>query len=343
MTLKAILLFITLVSSNLAPAAARAQTPVTVGSEMDYQGSVLRPWGEAQERIVVFERLDPGTLSGDLYVATSSDSGASWSAPSPIIDTSANERHAEMVQTGESAFQLYFLSDASGSFRIHRATSADGESFTEQGAIDLGWPAGGEINPHVIRLPSGRIVLTYHRLGGAAYVSWSDDEGVSWNTDRIQISPGNAALPRITWRASDARFLLAYQTNPGDNQLRLWSRSTTDLTDWSDPPTEIVTGGNNHDAMPLVLEQGRFAVFWARVSGSAFQVVSSTSEGGQDWTSPRQRTFRSGLDDIQPHAIAIGNGCVDLYWGAEAVSGGNDRDILRDIACFDPIFRDRFQ
>ena len=327
----------------LAAATALGQTPVTSGSSMDYQGSVLRPWGTNQKRIVVFERLNPATLSGDLYVTTSDDSGASWSTPSSAVATGANERHAEMVQTGDSKFQLFFLSDASGSFRIHRASSPDGESFTDQGAIDLGWPTGGEINPHAIRLPGGRIVLVYHRLGGAAHVSWSDDNGATWNTDRIQVSPSSAALPRIAWRTSDGRFLLVYQTNPGNNQLQLWSRTTTDLTDWNDTPTEVIDGGNNHDAMPLVLDQGPFAVFWARVNGSAFEVYSSSSEDGKNWESNRQITFRKGLDDIQPHGVTLSNGCVELYRGAEQVSGGNDYDILRETVCLDPLFGDRFE
>jgi len=322
---------------------ALGQTPVTSGSELDYQGSILRPWDAKQERIVVFERLHPATLSGDLYLTSSSDAGSTWTVPVPVVATAANERHAEMVQTAANAFQLFYLSNASGGFRIHRASSSDGLTFSEQGAIDLGWSGGGEVNPHVIRLPGGRLVLVYHRLGGAAYVSWSDDDGASWNTDRIQVSPANAALPRIAYRPSDGRFLLSYQTNPGNNQLRIWARTTTNLANWRAQPVEVVGGGNNHDSMPLMLDDGSFVLLWARVIGDAFQIVSASSDDGAGWSAPRQVTFRSGLANVQPHGLVEPNGCVELYWGGEQAGAGGDYDILQGITCFDSLFGDRFQ
>ncbi len=217
--------------------------PVVVSGAggFDYQADAIQPWAAPSERVVVFERLS--SFVGDLYLTRSIDSGATWSAPLPIVTGAANQRHADLVQTEASRFQLFYLSNATGSFRIHRSSSSDLVNFTDHGALDLGWVSGGEINPQVIRRPDGELFMVYHRLSGAAYIAQSSDGGVSWDQRRQQISPANAALPRLSYRPDDGRYLLVYQTNPGDNQLQLWSRTTLDPSSWTDSPVEIASGG----------------------------------------------------------------------------------------------------
>lgn len=328
----------------LVPIMAWSASPINVSGDggLDYQASVIQPWGQPEQRIVVFERLHPGTLSGDLYMTRSEDAGLSWSLPVGIVTTSANERHATLLQTGPQSFQLFYLSNATGGFRIHRASSSDGLSFTQQGALDLGWPSGGEINPHLIRQSDGGLTMTYHRLSGAAYIARSLDNGESWDTDRVQISPANAALPRIAYRESDGRYVLVYQTNPGNSQLQLWVRSTTDPTVWNDTPLQIVPDGNNHDALPLVLDEGRLVVFWARVAGGAFQIFSAESKDGQAWSAPVQRISRPGLANVQPHGIILPGNVIDLYWGA-ASDDASSYEILRLPIDLDRQFSDRFE
>ncbi len=59
---------------------------VTAGPELDYQSSILRvaPTGEL---LLVFERIEPGTFFGDLWVTSSTDEGQSWSSPQAIVDS----------------------------------------------------------------------------------------------------------------------------------------------------------------------------------------------------------------------------------------------------------------
>ncbi|OAB58818.1 hypothetical protein AY599_20125 [Leptolyngbya valderiana BDU 20041] len=326
----------------LGPVAAWASPIIVSGTGgFDYQADAIQPWGAPSERVVVFERLS--SFIGDLYLTRSTDSGASWSDPVPIVTGTANQRHADLVQTGESSFQLFYLSNATGSFRIHRSSSSDLVDFTDHGALDLGWASGGEINPQVIRRPDGELFMVYHRLSGAAYIAQSSDGGVTWDLRRQQVSPSNAALPRLSYRPSDGRYLLAYQTNPGNNQLRLWSRTTLDPASWSDTPVEIAAGGNNHDGWPILRSDGRFMVFWARVVDGNFQIFSSDSTDGLAWSERIQRVSRPGLDNIQPHVLDLGDGRLDLYWGAAETVSGTDFQILRDTIALDPLFQDRFQ
>jgi hypothetical protein len=318
---------------------------VVGGAGNDYQASVAVPWGQPEARIVVFERLGAGA-SGDLFVTRSDDGGGTWSAPVPVVATAGNERHAALVQTGADAWSLFHLSNASGSFRIHLATSTDGATFSASAPVDLGWPAGSnQINPHVIRTPDGTLTMTYHLLGGASFLARSTDSGASWDTLRTQVSPGSAALPRIAYRPGDDTWLLAYQT--GSNPVTLWVKTSADPYDWSAPARQLTLDGNNHDAFPMVLADDSFVIAWARVANGAFQLFSTRSLDGVSWAPRLQHTDRAGLANVQPHAlVGPAPGTIELYWGAAQVPGDGNYDIARLPAVFvlaDPLFANGFE
>lgn len=326
----------------LTPIALHAQTPVVPGGGNDYQAAVIRPWGEPAARVAVFERLD-AMFNGDLWLTRSADGGATWDEPVPVVDSAANERHPNLVQTASDRFQLFHLSNASGGFRIHRAESSDGLRFEPAGAIDLGWATPGEINPQVIREPDGSLLLAYHRLGGAAYVARSDDGGLTWDTLRTRVSPANAALPRIAYRERDGLYLLAYQT--GSVPVTIWVKTSRDPYDWSTPAQRLVADGNNHDPWPVVLDDGTLAVLWAREVAGAFQIHSSHSADGVGWSTPLAQSDRPGLHNVQPYALAGTSGRVELYWGAAQVPGDGDYDIVRvaEVVVVDRLFADGFE
>lgn len=259
-----------------------------------------------------------------------------------MVDTSGNERHPSLVQTGDNAWSLFHVSNASGQFRIHRATSSDGIHFSASSPINLGWGVG-EINPHVIRRDDGTLVLTYHRLSGAAYIALSQDDGATWDTRLTKVSEGNAALPRLTWRASDGRYLLVYQT--GSSPVTLWLKTSNDPYDWSDPPRQFTLVDNDHDAFPVVLHDDSFALLWGRYVNSGFQLFSSHSRDGEAWLPAVQHTDRFGLSNVQPYALrGPVSGTVELYWGAAQVPGDSDYDIVREASVMvaDTVFADDF-
>lgn len=310
--------------------AALAEQTVVGGPGNDYQAAIVRPWSSPADRIAVFERLDAG-LSGDLWITRSDDDGQTWTTPDVAIATTANERHAALVQVDDSGYALFHLSGtgAVSSYRIHQATSENGADFIAQGVVDLGWPTGGEVNPHVIRATDGTLTMTYHRLGGASYIAQSNDDGATWDTLRTQVSPGNAALPRIAYRESDGTYLLVYQT--GGNPVTVWTNVSTDPYDWSAVAQPLMPDGNNHDAYPMVMPDGSFVVFWARVANGGFQVFSGRSIDGIAWEAPLPHSDRAGLANIQPRALTTPNPHVaELYWGAAQIPGDSDYDIVRE-------------
>ena len=323
--------------------AGHAETPVVTGPANDYQASIVQPASDPDRRIVVFERLDAG-FSGDLWVTRSDDAGTSWSEPSIAVATAANERHAALVQSGDDAYSLFHLSGTGSAFRIHRATSVDGTTYSAQGPIELGAPAMSEINPHVIRHEDGTLTLTYHRLGGPSYLAQSEDDGATWDALRTQVSPGAAALPRIAYRESDGAYLLVYQT--GSNPVTLWVKTSTDPYDWTAPARQLTLDGNNHDAFPMVMPDDSFVILWSRVIDDGFQVVSSRSADGVAWQPMLQHTDRPGLANIQPHALpGPDSSTVELYWGAAQQPGDGNYDIVREASVLvaDLIFGSDFE
>ena len=324
----------------LVPSFAFAQQSVTTGAGLDYMPSVIR--ADDGTIRVAFERLNPSTLSGDLWTVHSSDAGATWSTPTIAVATASNERHPALVQLGDGSYVLFFLHGASAasSFRIHRATSPDGMAFSDLGAIALGWATGGEINPHVVRHPDGTLTMSYQRLGtGGSYVAQSTDGGATWDTLRTVIA-ADGLLPRIAFRASDGKYLATYQVGP--SPLALYAKTTANVRDWSGAPQDFAVDGDNHDSLPVAMPDGAFAVFYIHANDGQYDVYSRRSSDGVAFEAPLAHVV-SDADDVEPHPlVGTSANTVELYWGS--ASSGSDYDILRlaDVPAGEAIFADGF-
>lgn len=328
----------------LLPASAIAQVlPVTTGSGNDYQPSVIRS-SDDDARIVVFERLDAG-LSGDLWLTRSLDDGATWSTPSAIIASSANERHPALLQLGPMSYVVFYLkgTGATTSFRIWRATSNDGITFSEQGVLDLGWASGGEINPHVIRHSDGTLTMSYQRLSGGIHVAQSTDGGEHWDQQRTSIN-SVGALPRLAYRESDGLYLASYQT--GTNALQMFVKTTTDVRNWSATAQSFASTGNNHDSLPVVMPDDAFVLFWIRASGNQFDIAVRRSLDGLIWSPTLSVTSSADADDVEPHPL-IGTSVseLELYWGRKSPLASGEYDIVRQarVVVKDAVFADGFE
>ncbi|MCW5579025.1 MAG: exo-alpha-sialidase [Dokdonella sp.] len=324
------------------PAWCLATSAVTSGPQIDYQPAVIRSSDDGA-RIVVFERLDNATLYGDLWLTRSTDGGTSWSTPAAIIASSANERHPALLQLGPARYLLLYLKGGStnSSFRIWRATSSDGIAFSEQGALDLGWSTGGEINPHAIMHADGTLTLSYQRIGGGSYLAQSTDGGASWDLLRTPIATGSQ-LPRVARRERDGLYLASYQV--GSSALKIYVKTTHDPYDWSAPAQEFAASGNNHDSLPVVLADGAFALFWIRQNGNGFDLAVRRSPDAVNWAAPIALTNTANEDDVEPHPL-VGTSPreVELYWGRAATA--MDYDIVRLPAApvlDDVVFADDF-
>lgn len=326
-------------SMMLGTTGAAAVENVTSGPQLDYQASVIRSSDDGA-RIVVFERLD-GSHIGDLMLTRSIDDGANWSEPVPIIATVANERHPALLQLGPANYALFYLK-STGGYRIWRATSTDGTTFTEQSSIDLGW-ASGDINPHVIRHADGTLTMSYQRIGSSAgiYVAQSADDGVTWDQQQTALA-GSGQLPRITYRESDGLYLASYQV--GASALSMYVKTSTDVHDWSAAAQDFAVTGNNHDSLPVVMPDGAFALFWIRENGIGFDLAARRSLDGLTWDPAITITDTPDQYDVEPHPLITSASTVELYWGRSP--DNVDYDIVREpeVRLFEPpLFADGFE
>lgn len=317
-----------------SPAAAVIATdggaPIYGGTQNDYQPSLIRT---ADGRLmIVLERLAARTNSGDLYVSTSSNGGASWSVPALIVGSKLNERHPSLVQHASGAYSLFFLvADTRGAYRIHRATSANGTTWTQHGAVNLGWSTAGDMNPSVIIEGDGSLTMTYQRSNGIAYVGYiarSTDGGVTWDALRTTVSDGTSGmLPRVARRASDGLYMVTFQATGPGGVMAIYAKTSANPYSWSVPRAAVSEGENAHDSQPIVLEDGRFFVTYGAVrSDAGFNLYYRTTDGST-WNAPVQLTTDSNQYDVQPHPVLHGTpGHVILSWGRQRAAG-SDYDI----------------
>lgn len=320
---------------------------VTTGPALDYQSSIIRVAGSDQ-LLLVFERIDPVSFFGDLLMTSSVDEGFSWTEPQLAVGTVLNERHPALVQLGPSSFALFYLVDesGSGSYRIHRASSPDGSTWTEHGAIDLGWTSTGEVNPAVVHDGANTLTMSYQRSG--AFIARSIDGGVSWDGLKTQVSTSWAALPRLSYRPSDGVYLVTYQVNPsGNNDLDIVAKTSDDPYDWNSPEIPISSDVNSHDSRPMVLRGGGFAVSYVREVASVFDVFYRTSCDGVIWGEQVRITSDELHYDTQPHLLDhLDPSKVILTWSHQmSAQPYQDHDVLieTDLRLVGPIFCDGFE
>ncbi|MCB9462202.1 MAG: exo-alpha-sialidase [Candidatus Eisenbacteria bacterium] len=318
----------TTVLALLAGPASADPVRVTVTGDgfFSYQPSLLET--TSGDLLIAYERLN-ASLIGDLFLTRSTDGGASWGAPEPLVTTTANERHPALVQLQDGTFQLYYLSNEGGGYRIRYATSPDAVSWTPVGIVDLGWTTESLVNPTVCVESDGSLTMTYDYLSHGGYVAHSGD-GLAWDQDRVQVSTG--PLNRIM-RHSDGTYVLSYQKQVGTTtQIDIFTRTSTDRVVWS-PETTVTTVQNCHDSFPLELANGEFEIFYAVSQGGPYDLYSQTSPDGETW-STEENWFPYAGWDTQPHPVLLSSGDVAVAWARGPVQTGTDVyfEVIRDPA-----------
>lgn len=294
----------------LSSGATLATTPVQVthdDSYMNYQPSIIqRPDGS---RTIVYERLNQ-SLFGDLLV-TFSDDGITWTDPLLIVGHSANERHPALVQLPDLSYLVYYLSDSTGNYKIHHASSEDGLSWQELGVVDLGWTTEPLVNPTVCLESDGSLTMTYDRLSVGGYIAHSED-GFTWDHDRTMVSTG--PINRIM-RHSDGTYVLSYQRRTGSqpSQIDIFTKTSPDRVNWSDE-NRVTFTQNSHDSFPMELPEGLYSLYFATsLSGQPYDLYRRTSPDGESWGNEENLVPYAGWD-TQPHPILLEDGDIGMAW-----------------------------
>jgi len=213
---------ILLITSNIA----WAQLPVQVTDDtyVNYMPSLIQT--QDGDFMIIYEQLDNNYENGNLVITTSTD-GQSWSEPVTILDDASNIRHPSLLQMSDGSFLVYYLSDAEGSYNIYVASSADAITWTQLGALELGWESSQLVNPTACLESDGSVVLSYDVLSNGGFVAHSFD-GLVWEQNHTWVS--NGSLNRIM-RHNNVTYLVSYQRRTGTQyfEIDIFTRTSLDL------------------------------------------------------------------------------------------------------------------
>jgi hypothetical protein len=308
-------------------------TPITSGPAYD-DAAVLAV--SDQRLIVIFERRQQS--QEDLYVTTSEDDGASWSEPAPVRAADSDDRLGSVVRLADGTFLLFYTSAPTpgGMYSIHRASSPDGVTWTSHGAIDLNQTPYSPANPDVVLEADGRLTMVYELLGGGGiFVAQSADGGVTWDPDTTQITPVEAMAPRIA-HTSEGGYVLTYHI--GGAKRNVFAKYATDPyamgTAIANPiAVDSDVGIDSFDALPLLLNDGTMAIFYAQSWDEAPpDLYYRASDTGFWWQAPREVTDNT-VGELMPFAVPGGSPrSVDLTW-IQATTPNIDYDVYfhRDL------------
>ncbi|MFH1501967.1 MAG: FlgD immunoglobulin-like domain containing protein [Candidatus Eisenbacteria bacterium] len=311
----------------LAPAAQAYQiVQVTDDGYLNYMPSLI----ERQDGtlMIVYERLDSNYENGDIMV-TFSDDGSSWATPLAVVATAGNERHPALVQLAGGSYQVYYLSDEAGGYRIHVASSADGLVWTRDGVVDLGWTTENLVNPTVCLEDDGSLTMSYDVLSNGGYVAHSGD-GLQWDHNRTNVSTGS--LNRVM-RHSDGTYVLSYQRKTGIYyyQIDIFTKTSTDRVNWS-PENRVTYTQNSHDSFPAELADGQHALYYATsTGGDPYDLFSVVSPDGSGWHSEESWLAYVGWD-TEPHPVRLESGVVAMAWPR----GSTQTNMQVHVALLDP-------
>ncbi len=294
----------------LAPGTTAAYdiVQVTDDAHQNYMPSLTQL--ENGTLAIAYERLDTNFENGDILV-TFSDGGSAWTLPALAVGTAGNERHPALVQLDDGAFQIYYLSDETGGYRIHMASSPDGLAWTREGIVTLGWSTENLVNPTVCVESDGSLTMSYDVLSNGGYVAHSTD-AVTWDQNRTNVTAGS--LNRIM-RHSDGTYVLSYQRKTGlyYYQIDIFTKTSSDRVNWSGE-NRVTTTQNSHDSFPLELADGSYGLFYATsIAGNPYDLFSRDAADGTSWTNELPWLPYSGWD-TEPHPVTLADGRVALAW-----------------------------
>ena len=295
--------------------------PVVVsgGGENDYESWLARL--NDGRLMVVFDR-NPDWASGDLYVAFSSDNGANWTSPQAIITDAGDQATLCFVQMPSDTIWLWYASNEAGAYGIYEAWSLDGLVWNKTGQIDLGWSSGTtHYDPTVILEDDGSLTMSYVVSGSGVYIAHKPDKGV-WDTDRTRIS--SSGFRARVMKHSNGTYLYAYHKRTGGTyDYDVFVTTSTDRINWS-THIQLTTNMNSHDPFAGEMQTGAYRVYYAKYTGTAYNLYYRESTDAVSWD-PERAVTTDAVNNTQPHFFDAPDGHY-LVW-AYAVDYPDDHDV----------------
>jgi len=320
-----------------------------------------------------------GTIGtdADIFVARSTDDGASWTAPVPLNSNAGSDSGSDYnpqvttdgtgnwVAVWHSYDNLGGTVGTDSDIFVARSTD-DGASWTAPVALNTnaGSDSGSDQRVQVTTDGAGNWVAVWHsydNLGGTIgtdadiFVSRSTDNGVSWTAPAVLNTnagsdSGDDKLPQVTTDSVGNWVTVWYSyenlggTVGTDSDIFV-ARSTDNGASWTVPATLNTNAGGDsgYDAPPQVTTDGKgnwLAVWFSNenlggsIGTDSDIFIARSTDDGASWTAPVALNTNAGSDsgsDSSPQLTTDGSGNWVAVWDSNENLGGSigtDYDIF---------------
>ncbi len=259
----------------------------------------------------------------DVYrvqVATSTNSGATWSAAATISPAGESASELQLATDGSTIIATW-ASQAGPDRRIRVATSSNGTSWSTALQLDIGDDAR---DPYPI-IDGTTAVVAWASFDDGNFIlesSASTTTGAVWSAPTALPNVGGLR-PQLVY--DGVRLTAVFPNFEGS----LISRTSTDLGQtW--PVVDVITSGIDGESYQLdvVAEGESITAIWWVIGAPDFVQVASSFDGGATWTAPEQLST-GGATLSTPQLAIEGNKRVAVW---SETDGANRRALIATSA-----------
>ncbi len=218
---------------------------------------------------VVWHNLPSGDISSRIFMAISTDMGATWSQPRQLKFDTDMELLPRAFYDDRGILHLFYHAYREGAVQVFHAYSGDEKVFEDAEPItEMGKKMRGAFFPSIYFKKDNVFIVWQGKgeEGGALsddlYFTRSTNYGRSWRSpERITRSSANDAAPSLLMHNNT--LYCAYQNNEGKNWSIMLARGYERGDEWDAVPLKVSTTNVNCYTPRLVSSaDNELVVFW---------------------------------------------------------------------------------
>lgn len=221
---------------------------------------------------VTFYSYESG--NADIWYTTSSDGGATWSAPSQITTDAESDYDPAITQTSDGKIWVAWYSYRSGNADIWYKTSIDGGT-TWSDDYQLTPDSNSDYYPAITQTAGGTVWVvweSYRSGGNGIWYKTSADGGETWSGDSpIDLGYMWGYHPAIA-QTTDGKIWVTFHSWESGNDDIWYTTSSDGGATWSDASQFTRFVGYDVDAAATALSSGQLAVAWESERSSNYDI-----------------------------------------------------------------------
>lgn len=274
--------------------------------------------------VVAWSDNTPG--NHEIYVKTSADNGATWTAAKRIAKN-AGESFWPIVSVNGADIHMVWYDNTPGNFEIFYKRSAD-SGVTWSAAKRLTYNSGDSYRPSMAVSGTNIHIVWYEYASGNLEIFYkrSTDSGVTWSAaKRLTNNAGNSVLPAIA--VSGTNIYVAWQDNTSGNSEICLKTSDDNGERWSAVKritTNRVASVIEPWAPALAVSGPTAYVMWNDASSGNYELYYKTSsDTGATWSAAKRLTNNAGWSEGV--SVAVSGTNVHMAWNDD--TPGSRREI----------------